>query len=179
MQEISIHDKKFRPFLSEEKIQETINSLAARIKKDFEGKRPIFVVVLNGAFVFASELFKQYQGEAEISFIKVSSYQGTSTSGIVKEILGFEEELKGRDLILVEDIVDTGITMDLLLTKARELNPTSLKAATLLFKPEACVKPVQLDYIGFEVANDFLVGYGLDYNGLGRNLNRIYKLSAE
>jgi hypoxanthine phosphoribosyltransferase len=178
MQEISIHDKKFGPFLSEEKIQQSILLLAERIKKDYEGKRPVFVVVLNGAFIFASELFKNYGGEAEISFIKVSSYEGTGTTGTVKEILGFDESLKGKDLLLVEDIVDTGITLEKLLEKAKELQPASLKTASLLFKPMACIKPVKPDYIGFEVANDFLVGFGLDYNGLGRNLKSIYKLST-
>ena len=139
MQEISIHDKKFGPFLSEEKIQQSILLLAERIKKDYEGKRPVFVVVLNGAFIFASELFKNYGGEAEISFIKVSSYEGTGTTGSLKEILGFDESLKGKDLLLVEDIVDTGITLEKLLEKAKELQPASLKTASLLFKPMACI----------------------------------------
>lgn len=178
MQEISIHDKKFGPFLSEEKIEQSILALAERIKKDYEGKRPVFVVVLNGAFIFASALFKNYAGEAEISFIRVSSYEGTGTTGSVKEILGFDESLRGKDLLLVEDIVDTGITLEKLLEKAKELQPASLKTASLLFKPMACIKPVKPDYIGFEVANDFLVGFGLDYNGLGRNLKSIYKLST-
>lgn len=177
MQEISIHDKKFGPFLSEEEIQRTITGLAERIKKDYAGKRPVFIVVLNGAFLFAADLFKKFKGDAEISFIRVSSYAGTSTTGQVKEILGFDAQLTGRDLIIVEDIVDTGITLEMLINKAKEIQPSSLKTATLLFKPEACTKDVKPDYIGFEVANDFLVGYGLDYNGLGRNLNSIYKLS--
>jgi len=177
MQEISIHDKKFIPFLNEKTISDTITTLAEKIKKDYEGKKPIFIVVLNGAFLFAAELFKKFKGEAEISFVRVSSYSGTASTGEVKEFIGFDEHLKGRDLILIEDIIDTGITMEILLAKANELNPASLKVATLLFKPKACLKPIKIDYTGFEVENDFLVGFGLDYNGLGRNLTEIYKLS--
>lgn len=178
MQEIRIHDKNFGPFLSEEEIQKSISVLAERIKNDYSGKQPVFIVVLNGAFLFAADLFKKFNGDAEVSFIRVSSYAGTSSTGQVKEILGFDEQLKGRDLLIVEDIVDTGITLEILIEKAKEIRPASVKTAALLFKPEACIKNVKPDYIGFEVANDFLVGYGLDYNGLGRNLNSIYKLST-
>jgi hypoxanthine phosphoribosyltransferase len=176
-QMVSIHDKTFTPFISKENIEMRIAALADTISKDYEHSCPLFVVVLNGAFLFASELLKRTSLTCEIAFIRLSSYHATESSGQVKEIIGIDKDITGRDVIIIEDIVDTGLTMSELLKQLGKNNPKSLEIATLLHKPEALKTPVSMRYVGFEIANKFVVGYGLDYDGIGRNLDALYVLA--
>ncbi|MCF0059586.1 hypoxanthine phosphoribosyltransferase [Dyadobacter sp. CY356] len=173
---ITIHDKTFSPFISRDDIETRIAELAAQINSDYEGRNPLFIVVLNGAFLFASELVKNIPLSCEITFVRLSSYTATESTGKVRQIIGLEEKLTNRDVIIIEDIVDTGLTMHQLLLQIQALEPLSVEIATLLHKPEAIKKPVDLRYVGFEIANRFVVGYGLDYDGVGRNLNALYVL---
>ena len=173
---ITIHDKTFTPFISQETIENRIAELATQINTDYEGRKPVFLVVLNGAFLFASELVKNIPLSCEITFVRLSSYSQTESTGKVRQIIGLEEKLTDRDVIIVEDIVDTGLTMHQLLQQIKDLGPSSVEIATLLHKPEAIKKPVDLRYVGFEIPNRFVVGYGLDYDGLGRNLDALYVL---
>jgi hypoxanthine phosphoribosyltransferase len=176
---IRVHDKAFEPFLGEEVIDEKIRSIAGAIDRDYEGKRPLFIAILNGAFIFAADLFKKVTIEAEMSFIKLASYKGTKSSGQVITAIGLDTDLHGRHVIIVEDIVDTGKTLSEFLPQLEHQQPASLKIAALLQKPEATVYPIKVDYVGFLVPNKFLLGYGLDYDGLGRNLPSIYQLREE
>ena len=171
---ISIHDKEFQPYLSAAELDAAVAGLAARLSADYAGRRPLFVVVLTGGFMFAADLLKHYQGECEIVFIRVASYEGTSSTGVVQEVLGLREEIQGRDIILVEDIVDTGTTMHHLLPTLQGKGPASVEIATLFFKPESLRHDIALRYVAKEIPNDFVVGYGLDYDGLGRNLPDVY-----
>jgi len=173
---ITIHDKTFTPFISQETIENRIAELATQINSDYEGRKPVFLVVLNGAFLFASELVKNIPLSSEITFIRLSSYSQTESTGKVRQIIGLEEKLTDRDVIIIEDIVDTGLTMHQLLLQIQDLGPSSIAIATLLHKPEAIKKPVDLRYVGFQIPNRFVVGYGLDYDGLGRNLDALYVL---
>jgi len=173
---IQLHDLYFEPFISTATIEKAVQDVARQINKDFKDTTPVFLVVLNGAFFFASDLIKQFEGPCETNFIKVSSYSGTQSTGDVKTILGIDESLKGKKIILIEDIVDTGNTLEVLLDKFQELAITDYKVASLFFKPNAYKKSFPIDYVGLEIENDFIVGYGLDYNELGRNLTTIYKL---
>jgi len=179
MATIQIKDKRFRKSISNEEIMEQIQRIAKRMNKDYAGKDPIFLGVLNGSFMFIADLFKYIDIQCEVSFVKVASYHGTSTTGAVKELVGLKEDISGRDVIIVEDIVDTGITIDHLWKDLQSRNPKSLTVATLLYKPDAYTKNVPLEYIALEIPNEFIVGYGLDYDGLGRNLNDIYTLDIE
>lgn len=176
---IKVHDKQFTPYLSEATIQEKITSLAANINKDYAGKKPLFVAILNGSFMFASDLFKHLTIDAEICFIKLASYKGTKSSGQVITAIGLDTDITGRDVIIVEDIIDTGKTLHEFLPQIHNQQPASLKIAVLLHKPEATVMPVQIDYCCFAIPNKFVVGYGLDYDGLGRNLKELYQLYEE
>ena len=171
---ITVHNKEFRPYLAAAAIEEAVVRLAARLSADYAGRRPLFVVVLTGGFMFASDLLKHYRGECEIVFIRVASYEGAASSGVVQEILGLREEVADRDLVVVEDIVDTGTTMHHLLPTLRAKNPASVEIATLFFKPESLRHELHLRYVALEIPNDFVVGYGLDYDGLGRNLPDVY-----
>ncbi|MCE7043100.1 hypoxanthine phosphoribosyltransferase [Dyadobacter sp. CY312] len=174
---ITILDKTFVPFIEREKLEERISELASQISADYKDRCPLFIVVLNGAFLFATELIKRTQLQCEITFVKLASYSQTESTGSVRQIIGLEEKITGRDVIIVEDIVDTGLTMNQLVNQITALDPASVEIATLLHKPDALQKPVNMRYMGFEIENRFVVGYGLDYNGLGRNLNALYILS--
>ena len=176
MKTIQILDKTFVSFISHKEIQSAIKELSKKILNDYGDKTPLFICILNGAFVFAADLFKEYTGKAEITFIRLSSYEGTSTTGKVKPVLGLDTSVIGRDLIILEDIIDSGITIEFLISELAKENPSSIRVATLLLKPDALQKPVKPDYVGIELPNDFIVGYGLDYDGLGRNLKDIYKM---
>lgn len=176
MTPIQIHDKRFEPYLTSEEIEEQVTRMAAEINRDHAGKRPIFIAILNGAFIFASDLFKKIEGDAEICFIKLASYKGVKSTGKVITAIGLDVELYHRDVIIVEDIVDTGKTLSQFLPQLKHLHPSSLKIAALLHKPDAIVHPIQIDYLGFTIPNKFVVGYGLDYDGLGRNIKEIYQL---
>lgn len=176
MSVINVHDKAFDIYLSEEIILKRVKEMAATISKEYAGKRPLFIAILNGSFMFASDLFKQLNIEAELCFIKLASYKGMKSTGNVITSIGLEVDLFNKEVIIIEDIVDTGKTLHNFLPKLLHQQPESLKIATLLHKPEATEYPLQLDYVGFEIPNKFVVGYGLDYDGLGRNLKEIYQL---
>jgi len=171
---ITLHGKDFQPYLSAIQLAEAVENLAARINVDYADRQPLFVVVLTGGFMFASDLLKYITLPCEVVFIRVSSYEGTESSGMVKEVLGLREEVQGRDLIIVEDIVDTGTTMHHLVPKLQSQGPASVAIATLFFKPESLRHELTLNYVAKEIPNDFVVGYGLDYDGLGRNLPDVY-----
>lgn len=174
---VKLHDKTFDTYLSEQEIQEKVRAIADQINKDYKDKRPLFIAILNGSFMFAADLFKYLTIDAEISFIKLVSYKGMKSSGNVITSIGLEAELFGREVIIVEDIVDTGKTLHEFLPKLDHQQPKSLKIAALLHKPEALQFPLTIDYLGFSIPNKFVVGYGLDYDGLGRNFKEIYQLA--
>ena len=174
MKPLQILDRYFVPFISETAISARIKDLASQITSDYEGKNPVFIGILNGSFMFCSDLLRLVNIPCEISFMKCSSYEGTSSTGVVKQLFGLNQDIKGRHIVLIEDIIDTGFTMEFILKEISKQEPTSIKICTLLFKPEALKAPIQSDYIGFETENKFLLGYGLDYNGYGRNLPEIY-----
>jgi hypoxanthine phosphoribosyltransferase len=172
-----ILDKTFTPYISREEISKRVNEIAASINEDYCNKQPIFIAILNGAFVFASDLFKQISLPAEISFIKLSSYDGTSSTGKVTTTIGLENILRNKDIIVIEDIIDTGETMHNLLPELLAQNPNSIKICALLHKKEATQYPIRIDYLGFEIPDLFVVGSGLDYNGFGRNINEILQIT--
>ncbi len=174
---IRVHDKTFEPYLTAGEIDEAIQKLADKINRDYEGKRPLFIAVLNGSFMFASDIFKKLTIESEICFIKLASYKGTKSTGHVITAIGLDIDLIHRHVIVIEDIVDTGKTLDQFLPQLQYQQPASLKICALLHKPEALVHPIPIDYLGFSIPNKFVVGYGLDYDGLGRNIPEIYKLA--
>lgn len=173
---IKVHDKEFIPYLSADEIERQVKRVASEINRDYEGKKPLFIAILNGAFIFAADLFKHITIEAEISFIKLASYKGIKTSGHVITAIGLDADLHKREVIIIEDIVDTGKTLYHFLPQLEHQNPTSLKIASLLHKPDALQHPLKIDYLGFNIPNKFVIGYGLDYDGLGRNIKEIYQL---
>jgi hypoxanthine phosphoribosyltransferase len=173
---VKVHDKYFVPFLTAADIQQKVQALAQQISRDYQGKRPLFIAILNGSFMFAADLFKYLEAEAEICFIKLASYKGTRSSGHVVTAIGLDTEITGRDVIIVEDIIDTGKTLHHFLPQLFNQQPASVKMAVLLHKPEATIFPVNIDYCCYAIPNKFVVGYGLDYDGLGRNLPEIYQL---
>lgn len=173
---IRVHDKEFETYLSSESIEQKVQAMADAINKDYAGKRPLFIAILNGSFIFAADLFRHLTIEAELCFIKLASYKGMKSSGKVVTSIGLEEDIFGKDIVIVEDIVDTGKTLHGFLPKLLHQQPRSLKIATLLHKPDATEYPLDLNYVGFPIPNKFVVGYGLDYDGLGRNLKEIYQL---
>jgi hypoxanthine phosphoribosyltransferase len=176
---ILIHNKHFEVFIEKSIIEQRISDLASEINRDYEGKCPLFLAILNGSFMFAAELMKSVSVSCEITFLRVSSYQATESSGKVVEILGLTENIEGRDIIVIEDIVDTGLTMIELKQQLSAQNPASLSIVTLFQKPESLKQPIDIQYIGFEIENKFVLGYGLDYDGLGRNLGDLYVLCKE
>ncbi len=178
MSTIQVLDKTFIPYLEESAIQAKITELAAQLNKDYEGKRPLFLSILNGSFLFTADLFKQITIEAEVSFIKLASYKGTSSTGNVITAIGLDTNIKDRHIIILEDIIDTGKTLHHYLPQLESMQPASVKIAVLLDKKEALQYPVTIDYACFEIPNKFVVGYGLDYDGLGRNSKAIYQLQA-
>ena len=177
MKNVTIIDRDFELFIPYEKIRSVVEEMAEKMNDDFKDKNPLFICILNGSFMFAAEIFKRISLlNAEISFIKLASYSGTNTTGTVKELIGLNEDLTGRVVVVLEDIVDSGITIAKTIEQIKAKNPAEIKIATLLLKPDALQTEIQLDYIGIEIPNDFIVGYGLDYNGRGRNLIDIYKV---
>ncbi len=177
--DIEVNKKHFTPYITAQQISEQINILAGELNRDYEGKRPLFIAILNGSFMFASDLFKEVNIEAEICFIKLASYKGTKSTGNVVTSIGLDEPLNGRHVVIIEDIVDTGKTLHEFLPQLFNQQPASLKIAALLHKPDALAYPVKIDYLGFNVPDKFLLGYGLDFDGLGRNLREIYQLIEE
>ena len=179
MSVIQVNDKKFVPYLTAAQIDEQIKRLGKEINADYDGKRPLFIAILNGSFMFASDLFKELTIEAEICFIKLASYKGTKSTGQVITSIGLDATLTGRHVVIIEDIVDTGKTLHEFLPQLINQQPASLKIAALLHKPTALAFPVKIDYLGFNVPDKFLLGFGLDYDGFARNLKEIYRLTDD
>ncbi|MDD2380582.1 MAG: hypoxanthine phosphoribosyltransferase [Mariniphaga sp.] len=180
MKQVRIHDKIFQLYIPYAKIRASVKKMAQEMSHDFAGERPLFVCILNGSFMFAAELMKRIKRiETEISFVKLSSYAGVKTTGKVSQLIGLNENIEGRTVVILEDIVDSGLTIDSIRQQLLKMNPAKIAIATLLLKPDSLEKDVQLDYIGLKIPNDFIVGFGLDYNGLGRNLKDIYSVINE
>jgi hypoxanthine phosphoribosyltransferase len=176
MNNIQVADKQFEILLENDAINKRTRLIGIQLNVDYEHKCPVFIGVLNGSFLFLADLIKEVSLSCEVNFIKVASYQGTTSTGMVKELLGLPDDLHNRDVILVEDIVDTGLTLKHILEKVHLQKPASVRVCSLLFKPAALLQPIpELQYVGFEIPNEFVVGYGLDYNGLGRNLTDVYR----
>jgi len=173
---ISVHDKTFELFLTENEIVKRVSEIAAELEAAYASKQPVMIGILNGAYPFLSDLSKQMKTELEISFMKATSYKGTKSSGEVNEILGLNTDIRGRHVLIVEDIVDTGNTLSFIREQLFKHDPLSLKIASCFLKPGIFNKDYPLDWVGFEIADDFVIGYGMDYNGLGRNLQSVYKL---
>lgn len=171
---IKVKDLQFEPFISQHSIEARVIELANRLTVDFHGKNPLFLSVLNGSFMFTSDLMKAFLSPCEISFIKLASYQGTESTGQVQTLIGLNNSIENRHVIIIEDIVDTGNTVKKILELIKDHKPASIQILTLLFKPEAFKEDFEIDYVGFEIENKFVVGYGLDYDGYGRNLDQIY-----
>lgn len=176
MDRLHVHDKEFEPYLTAAQIEEQVGRIASEINRDYDGKKPLCIAILNGSFMFAADLFKAVTIEAEICFIKLASYKGTKSSGQVITAIGLDTEIFDRHVIILEDIIDTGKTLSEFLPQLHHQQPASLKIAALLHKPEATVYPIRIDYLGFAIPNKFVLGYGLDYDGLGRNIKEIYQL---
>ena len=173
---IQLHDKQFVPFISAQEIDFALAQLARLVEDDFAEETPIFIGVLNGAFMVVSDFMKHYKGACELSFVKMASYEGTNSTNQVKQLLGLDKDLSGRSVVLIEDIVDTGNTLVALKALIKGQNVKRFKIATLFFKPDAYQQDIKLDYVGIRIPDKFIVGYGLDYDGLGRNLPEIYQL---
>ena len=176
MEIIKVLDKEFKLYIKQEEIEHVINDIANQINVEYKDKNPLFLVMLNGAFMFASQLFKELTIDCETSFVKYASYEGTQSTCEVKELIGLNSSLEGRDVVIVEDIIESGYTMDCLLKKLEAMKVSSVKIATMLFKPNAFKFDYKIDYIGMNIGNEFIVGYGLDYNQHGRNYGSIYKV---
>ena len=176
MSTIRVHDKNFEPYISAQQIDDAVRKIAGELDRDYKDKNPLFIAILSGSFMFAADLFKQLTIPAEICFIKLASYKGTKSTGNVITSIGLDVDLHERDVVIVEDIIDTGKTMHAFLPQLEHQQPKSMKICVLLHKPESMVHPVQIDYLGFTIPDRFVVGYGLDYDGFGRNLPAIYQV---
>lgn len=176
---IQLHNLQFEPFITEDKIIASIDKIAAKINRDYKDKNPVFLGVLNGAFMVASEIIKRFDGNCEVTFVKLGSYEGTATTGSVETLIGLNHSIEGREVVVIEDIVDTGNTIAALDRILKNNKVAGYKIATLFFKPRAYQRDYVIDYVGMEIPNDFIVGYGLDYDGLGRNLTQVYKLKEQ
>lgn len=179
MKNIKLYDKVFRMSLPEEEIINRVKVVAEQINEEYKGRRPLFLSVLNGAFMFTSDLMKEINIECEISFVKLASYQGTMSTGKVHEVIGINEDLSDRDIIIVEDIVESGKTIMQMMDSLSNRQPASIKVCTLFFKPSKLEEKINVDYAAIVIPDDFIVGYGLDYNQLGRNLRDIYTITDE
>lgn len=178
MDTISVLDKEFYPSISEEEIHAAVCRVAERINADFRGKEPVFLAVLNGSFMFAADLLREITLPCEISFVKLASYEGTVSSGTVRDVIGLDRDIAGRPVIIVEDIIESGLTMEHMLETLRVHNPESISICTFFTKPDRLKARLDIRYVAMEIPNDFILGYGLDYNGYGRNLKQIYTLKA-
>ena len=171
-----VHDKEFEIYIPSTEIRKVISEMAKKINQDMAGKDVIFLGILNGSFMFASDLFREITLDCQITFLKLASYAGTSSTGNVKRLIGINEDIYKKTVVILEDIVDTGITLDNIIKQLSGYEPAEIKVATMLFKPDAYTKNLKLDYVGLEIPNDFVLGYGLDYEGYGRNLADLYKV---
>lgn len=176
MKTIQIKDKCFGLYIPEEQLKEQVQRVAAEISRDFEGKNPIFFPVLTGSVMFATDLFRALAWDAEFQFVKYTSYEGVKSTGDVKKLIGFPDSVKGRHVIIVEDIVETGISMNYMLQELKALEPASISVCTFFHKPQCFNNSFKIDYIGMNIEDDFIVGYGLDYDGLGRMYKDVYQL---
>jgi len=176
---VKLHDKYFKPYVGADKISKATTNMAALLEKELHGEVPIFVGILNGSFMFAADFIRAYNGPCEVSFVKLASYENTSSTGTVKQLVGINENLEGRTIVILEDIIDTGATLEEIYSIFRNKNLKQLKIATLFFKPDVFRKALPIDYIGISIPDKFIVGYGLDYNGLGRNLASVYQLTTQ
>jgi adenylate kinase len=180
MSTIKLHDLHFKPFISENELSKIVSSLVKEVRVDLTTNEvPLFIGILNGSFLFAADFIRKYPNNCEVSFVKLSSYQGTESSEIVNELIGINEDLTGRTVIILEDIIDTGATLHKIYDTFKNKNVKQLKIATLFFKPDVYRKELPIHYIGKSIEDKFIVGYGLDYNGLGRNLPAVYQLTKE
>lgn len=173
---IQVQDKHFKLFISESQIQKEVTRIAGEMNFELADKDPVFLGILNGAFMFASDLYKQLTFPCQITFLKLASYSGTKSSGSVKQLIGINRDLKDRVVVVLEDIVDTGVTLETIIRQLSGYQPSEIRVATFLHKPDATVMEVKLDYVGMKIPNDFILGYGLDYDGYGRNFKEIYQL---
>ncbi len=176
MNRVKLSDKTFVSFIQSEQISNRVRELANQINKDLKGKKVFFLGILNGAFMFAADLFKSIDLDCRITFLKLASYEGTSSTGKVKRLIGINEDIKDQTVVIIEDIVDSGVTLEHIIKQLNGYEPGDIKVVTMFFKPEAYQKQIHLDYVGMEIPNKFIVGYGLDYKGFGRNLNDLYQL---
>lgn len=179
MSRITIKDKTFEPTMAESEIKQRVRELAQQMSRELEGKNPLFLAVLNGAFIFAADLMREMTIPCEISFVKLASYQGTTSTGTIKEVIGINEDLTNRTVVIVEDIVESGLTIKRMMEQLGTRNPASVKVCTLFFKPEKLTEDLKLDYVAFKIPNDFILGYGLDYDQQGRGLKDLYTLVKE
>ena len=175
---VKIKDKTFRTFIPEDQIAQSVKAVAERINKDLADKNPLFLAVLNGSFIFAADLMRNITIPCEISFVKLASYQGTTSTGKVKEVIGINEDLTGRTVVIVEDIVESGLTIKRMIESIGTRNPESIHICTLLLKPDRLKTDLDIEYVAFKIPNDFILGYGLDYDQQGRNLKDIYVLKS-
>lgn len=173
---VKVLDKEFEVSIPSTEIQDSIRKMAEKMNSDLAGEKVIFLGILNGAFMFAADLFKNINFDCQITFLKLASYQGTSSTGNLKRLIGLNEDLENTTVVVLEDIVDTGLTLEHIVKQLKGYDPKEIKIATLLFKPDAYKKSIKIDYVGIEIPNDFIIGYGLDYNGFARNLEDIYTL---
>jgi hypoxanthine phosphoribosyltransferase len=176
MKRIKVLDKEFKMSIPASNIRKAVEQLAIQINNDYYEEEILFICILNGCFMFAADLLKKIKVPCQISFVKLASYEGLSSTGSIQELIGINEKIAGKKIIILEDIIDTGTTVDTIVTKLRTMNPASLKVATFLFKPQSYHKNLKIDYIGMEIPEQFIIGYGLDYHGYGRNLEDIYSL---
>lgn len=171
-----VHDKEFEIYIPNGEIRRVISDMARKINADLAGREVIFLGILNGAFMFASDLIREITLDCQITFLKLASYAGTSSTGTVKRLIGINEDIYEKTVVILEDIVDTGVTLDNIIKQLKGYEPAEIRVATMLFKPAAYTKELKLDYVGIEIPNDFVLGYGLDYQGYGRNLADLYKV---
>ena len=176
MEQITVIDKTFEVSIKETVIKQRIRELAQQMSRDLDGKNPLFLAVLNGAFIFAADLMREMTIPCEISFVKLASYQGTTSTGSIKEVIGINEDLTNRNIIILEDIVESGLTIKRMIEQIGTRNPASVQVCTLFFKPEKLKEDLKLDYVAFSIPNDFILGYGLDYDQQGRQLKDVYSL---
>jgi hypoxanthine phosphoribosyltransferase len=177
VKEILIEDKKFKLYISHKQIEKELKRIVREISHDLSTKKPLFICLLNGSFIFAADLIKNLDFNCNVSFVKLKSYIGNRSSGEVLEIIGLNESVEGRTVVIIDDIVDTGTTLFYLLNQLKEKNPAELKIASMFFKPDACQRALKIDYLGMPIENKYVMGYGLDYNGLGRNYKDLYIIS--
>ena len=177
MKNIIVHNKKFEVFIHSKAIEAEVNRISVEMNRDLHEKLPIFLSLLNGSFMFTADLVKRFESNCQVSFVKMSSYEGKESTGNVQQLIGLNEDIRNRVIVVVEDIIDSGTTLFHFLKEIEKLQPSELKVASMFFKPSACKHDIKIDYLGMEIPNDFVIGYGLDYNGLGRNFQDLYKIS--